>query len=217
MHTKFIEENSTVLQSLLDYLIPDHIRNKDQKKPAERYFLQHDEPLIRVRILDEKLAIINSITDVSIRLSDFEKTNWECNRVFITENKMTFLTLPPLPSTIAIWSGGGFNVSYLKNAAWLKQKDLYYWGDIDEHGFQILHQIRSYYQHTHSLMMDLYTFNSFQDFAIPGERNQAERLGLLTKEEADLYEFLKSAPGRNRLEQEKITQDHVNAVLSNLK
>jgi len=215
LHTKFIEENSSLLLSLFDFLLPEHIRNKDQKKFAERYFLKHDEPLIRIRILDEKLAIHNNIMDLSIRLSDFEMTDWGCDRVLIAENKMNFLTMPPLPSAIAIWSGGGFNISYLRNAGWLKRKDIYYWGDIDEHGFQLLHQIRSYYAHTQSILMDKQTFETFREFAVNGERNKAERLDLLNKEEAGLYALLKSID-KNRLEQEKIPQEYVNAVFLNL-
>ena len=215
LHTKFIEENSSLLLSLFDFLFPEHIRNKDQKRFAERYFLKHDEPLIRIRILDEKLAIRNSIMDLSIRLSDFEMTDWGCDRLLIAENKMNFLTMPPLPSAIAIWSGGGFNISYLRNAGWLKGKDIYYWGDIDEHGYQILHQIRSYFAHTQSILMDKQTFDTFREFAVTGERNKAERLDLLNKEEAGLYALLKSIE-KNRLEQEKIPQDYVNAVLSAL-
>lgn len=216
LHTKFIEDNSTLLQSLLDFLIPDHIRNNGQKKFSERFYLKHDEPLIRIRILDEKVAILNNIMDLSIRLSDFEKTDWDCNRVLITENKMNFLTLPSLPAAIAIWSGGGFMASYLKNVGWFKQKDIYYWGDIDEHGFQILHQIRSYHAHAKSVMMDRQTFDHFHEFAVPGERNKAEKLDQLNTEEAGLYAWLKSKDTKNRLEQEKIPQDYVNAIFSNI-
>src|SRR5690606_19812951 len=39
IHTKFIEENNALIQSLLDYLIPDHIRSIAQKRFAERFFL----------------------------------------------------------------------------------------------------------------------------------------------------------------------------------
>jgi hypothetical protein len=153
--------------------------------------------------------------DLSIRLSDFEMTDWGCDRVLIAENKMNFLTMPPLPSAIAIWSGGGFNISYLINAGWLKRKDIYYWGDIDEHGLQLLHQIRSYYAHTQSILMDKQTFETFREFAVNGERNKAERLDRLNKEEAGLYALLKSID-KNRLEQEKIPQEYVNAVFLNL-
>lgn len=215
IHTKFIEEHTTVIQSLLDFLIPGHIRNKEQKRLAERYFLNHDEPLIRIRTLDEKLSIYHGITDISIRLSDFEQTSWDCKTVLITENKMNFLTLPFMPSTISIWSGGGFNVSYLRNADWLKNKRIYYWGDIDEHGFQILHQIRSYYPQIESVMMDRSTFETFQDFAVIGERNKAIQLHLLNEEESALYQLLKEKE-RNRLEQEKIPQMYVIAELRRL-
>ncbi len=54
--------------------------------------------------------------DLSIRLSDFEMTDWGCDRVLIAANMIHFLTIPPIPSALAIWSGGGFTISYLKNA-----------------------------------------------------------------------------------------------------
>lgn len=216
VHSKFIEENTTILQSLLDYLIPDNIRDNKKNKFAERYYLKHDEPLIRIRILDKRLAIYNNITDLSIRLSKFEQTDWACDTILITENKMNFLTLPPISSAIAIWSGGGFNVSYLSNTTWLKGKRIYYWGDIDEHGFQILHQIRCYFPHTQSLMMDKETFNSFEEFAVDGKRNKAEQLSLLNSDEASLYDWLRSKENKNRLEQEKITQGYVDMILSKI-
>ena len=216
LHTKFIEENSYLLQSLLDYLIPAHIRNAGQKRFAERYYLKHDEPLIRVRILDKNLSTANGIMDVSIRLSDFENTEWNSINILITENKMNFLTLPDIEGSIAIWSGGGFNVSYLKNVQWLSNKSIFYWGDIDEHGFQILHQIRSYFSQTKSVMMDIATYEKFQDLAGAGQKNNAMILQNLTDAEASLFQLLKISVGKNRLEQEKIPQYYVEEQLANL-
>jgi len=63
--------------------------------------------------------------------------------------------------------------------------------------------------------MDKQTFETFREFAVNGERNKAERLDLLNKEEAGLYALLKSID-KNRLEQEKIPQEYVNAVFLNL-
>jgi hypothetical protein len=165
--------------------------------------------------LDESLKTFQHISDISICLSDFEKIDIVCQNVVITENKMNFLTLPSLASTIAIWSGGGFNVSYLRNAGWLREKEIYYWGDIDEHGFQILHQIRSYYKQTKSVMMDKQTFSTFHSFAVKGEQNSVERLNLLNEDEAGLYELLKTMRANNRLEQEKIPQVYADAILAN--
>lgn len=64
------------------------------------------------------------------------------------------------------------------------------------------------------MMMDRQTFEAFQQFAVNGQRNKAERLHLLNENEADLYRFLKSQEGKNRLEQEKIPQGYVNEILN---
>lgn len=213
VHTKFIEENASLIQSLLDFLIPEHIRSSEQKKFSERFYLRYDEPLIRMRILDENLAQTFPFKDLSIPLSSFERSEWACHNILITENKMNFLTLPALPASIALWSGGGFNVSFLKHTDWLRQQKIYYWGDIDEHGFQILHQLRSYFPETQSVMMDQITFDTFKTFAAHGARNRATYLSNLTTEEAMLYNFLQATPEHNRLEQERIAQHYAEEYL----
>ncbi|MGI6299138.1 MAG: Wadjet anti-phage system protein JetD domain-containing protein [Saccharofermentanales bacterium] len=38
--------------------------------------------------------------------------------------------------------GAGYGFDHLASASWLNQKDIYYWGDIDTHGFAILNQLR---------------------------------------------------------------------------
>jgi len=206
IHTKFIEDNNTLLQSLLNFLIPDHIRSGVQKRFAERFFLKYDEPLIRIRFLDSNQQYALRSTDISIPLSDFEKLELPAENILITENKMNFLTLPSIASTVAIWSGGGFNISYLKNAIGLLKKKVIYWGDIDEHGFQILHQLRSYFPQAKSVMMDKETFDTFNIYAVNGSRNKSENLTLLTDKESTLFQYLKILETNNRLEQEKIPQ-----------
>jgi hypothetical protein len=200
---------------MLDFLIPDHIRNHQQKRFTARYFLRYDEPLIRLRILDMHLDIFGYFSDISIPLSDFEKLDLPVKNILITENKMNFLTLPAMHSTIAVWSGGGFYVSYLRNIDWLSKKSILYWGDIDEHGFQILHQLRSFYPNTQSILMDHKTFEHFSEFAVAGARNKSEDLLLLTNDERKLFEQLKLSD-KNRLEQEKISQDYVMEYLKSL-
>lgn len=213
IHTKFIEENDALIQSLLNFLIPGHIRSAEQKRFAERYFLRYDEPLVRIRILDEAKFLSYCLHDISIPLSCFKQIDWPISYVLIAENKMNFLTLPLLPSTIAVWSGGGFNVSYLKGIGWLGNKRILYWGDIDEHGFQILHQLRSYHPQTESVLMDRDTFEQFSQFAVDGPHSKAEQLSLLNEQEMSLYQRLKLLDNKNRLEQEKIPQYYAEKVL----
>jgi hypothetical protein len=117
---------------------------------------------------------------------------------------MNFLTLPSLAETIAIWSGGGFSVSYLKGIKWLDGKSFFYWGDIDAQGFQILNQFRTYFPGTKAVMMDEETLRLF----LPGSGVPCanQNLPMLTAEEFRLYQQLRES--NLRLEQEKITQTY---------
>ncbi|MGL6266523.1 MAG: Wadjet anti-phage system protein JetD domain-containing protein, partial [Chitinophagaceae bacterium] len=144
-------------------------------------------------------------------LSDFEKINFNCENVIITENKMTFLALPSVKSAIAVWSGGGFMISYLKNVLWLHEKKIAYWGDLDSHGFTILNQLRTYFPQTVSTMMDMETFELFKkEGLVPGEKTNAINLSKLSEAEMKVFTFLKES--NFRLEQEKIRQNYVDAL-----
>ena len=138
-------------------------------------------------------------------------------KAFKTENKKNFLTLPQLKNTIALWSGGGFSVSYLKNIEWLKVKQFFYWGDVDAQGFHILNQFRSYFPSTIALMMNKQVLSHFEKYIEVGTTT-AYHLPNLTKEEAILYEYLRQ--NNLRLEQEKITnafvQSEINFAFQNI-
>ena len=114
IHTKYIIDNRSIIQSLLEFLIPDYI-NANESKFEIRFNLKYSEPLIRIRFLNTNLSPIESATDISLTVSEFHNFHSQCERIFVTENLMNFLTLPYLSKTIAIWSGGGFSVSYLEN------------------------------------------------------------------------------------------------------
>ena len=119
---------------------------------------------------------------------------------------MNFLTLPQIENTIGIF-GSGFSVSKLKNALWLADKEIFYWGDIDTHGFQILSQIRGYFSNTKSIMMDFETLNTFKEDWDKGKPTTAASLSHLTADEKKLFNFVKA--DNIRLEQEKISQEYV--------
>ena len=201
IHTKYIIDNRSIIQSLLEFLIPDYI-NANESKFEIRFNLKYSEPLIRIRFLDTNLSPIESATDISLTVSEFHNFHSQCERIFVTENLMNFLTLPYLSKTIAIWSGGGFSVSYLENFEWLKSKQFYYWGDLDAHGFQILNQFRKYFSNTIAVMMDEDTLSNFKSTEGPNATSQ--NLQRLTESELKLYEYLRT--NNIRLEQEKITQ-----------
>lgn len=201
IHTKYILNNKEIVQSLLEFLIPEHI-NKGETKFELRFNLKYSEQLIRIRFLDRTLSPVDGATDISLTFSEFSNFHSGSDNIFVTENLMNFLTLPYLPKTIAIWSGGGFNVSYLQKIDWLKSKQFYYWGDIDAHGFQILNQFRTYFPTTIAVMMDEQTLSSFA--SVVGQHATNQNLQQLTESELKLYNHLRKY--NIRLEQEKITQ-----------
>ncbi|MEP7374626.1 MAG: Wadjet anti-phage system protein JetD domain-containing protein [Chitinophagaceae bacterium] len=214
LHTKFIEQHDVILKSLLDFLIRDNIRDASEKSISKRYHLKYDEPTIRIRILD-KLLMIGGLSDIRIPLSDFEKLEIHADNLIVTENKMNFLALPALPATIAIWSGGGFMISHLQKVRWLHNRNILYWGDLDTHGFLILHQMRTYFTQTKSVMMDMETFERFKgEGVVAGEKINSEKLTALDKTETKMFEFLRT--NNLRLEQEKIRQEHADIFFQKL-
>jgi hypothetical protein len=216
-HTKFIEAHKFVFTSLLDFLLPaekifsEHVGLRNFEK---RYGLKYSEPQVRIRILDRSLAETNfsGLSDLSISESDFAGLRLPLKNVIIMENKtnysniLNFLSMPRLRESIAVF-GSGFRVWLLKRAEWLKNVNIYYWGDIDVQGLQILSQLRGYHPHVHALLMDFATLNAFKPYWDAGTETSDSVPENLNDEEKRLFEFLKE--GNVRLEQEKLRHDYV--------
>lgn len=206
VHTKFVEQNKGILGELLDILIADYVEVGEKRFEAH-FNLKYDEGLIRIRFLDDALSRCYGagLKDISLPVSDFCVLNWEVRSVFITENKVNFLTFPPVKNAIIIW-GHGYGVANLKDIAFLQHAQLYYWGDLDAQGFEILSQFRKYFPQTQSVLMDSETFNLFFENDKGTESKVAVDLNL-NRAEQMLYQKIRS--NNWRLEQEKIPQKYV--------
>jgi len=220
VHTKFIESNKGVLLDLLNVVLHSDNINQDfttTKDFEKRFGLKFNQSQIRLKILDSNISDkhLSGLTDIEVTEEEFIKLQIPCDRVFIFENKtnfsnlMNFLTLPQLENAIGIF-GSGYKVADLQNALWLADKEIFYWGDIDTHGLDILSQIRGYFKQTKSIMMDFETLNTFRDDWDKGERINKETLPNLTADEEALFKFVRGDNVNTiRLEQEKITHDYV--------
>ncbi|WMJ74118.1 DUF2220 family protein [Cytophagaceae bacterium ABcell3] len=224
VHTKFIEENKALLSELLSVILPEDKIQQEYtavKDFEKRFGLRYSESLVRVRILDEALAeqCFSGIMDISVTESAFNSLNLPCKRAFVFENKtnysnlMNFLTLPMLKDSAGIF-GSGFKVGLLKNAHWLHSRELLYWGDLDVQGFQILSQIRGYFPHTRSFLMDKATLEKFRHEALAGTETTQDTPLHLTSEEQEVYHLLKQ--DNLRLEQEKIPHGYVAEMILKL-
>ncbi len=217
VHSKFIEQHKGILNELLTVILPESSINGEYlgaKDFEKRFGLKYMQSLIRIRILDNTLSVkyLSGLTDIQITENEF--INWQipCKNVLIVENKtnyaniMNFLTLPQLTQSIGIF-GSGFKIANLQKATWLSTKNIYYWGDIDVQGLQILSQMRGYFPQTQAIMMDFATLEAFKMECGEGTPTNVSHLSHLTAEEQALFMHLKTH--NLRLEQEKIRQEYV--------
>lgn len=222
VHTKLIEGHRGVLAELLDLVLPEKAVDSAHTGVSgfcRRYgFL--DKPLrVRFRILDPNISLLPAKTDQDITLTQaaFSALTLPLSKVFITENEINFLAFPNVSDGMVIF-GGGYGFDNLAAASWLHQKKLYYWGDIDTHGFCILNQLRGFFPRVTSFLMDMQTLLNHRSLWGVEDRPERGTLGRLDPAESSLYDELRrnTLGDRVRLEQERVGFDFLREALQNL-
>lgn len=205
--SKFIESNRSVLAELLDLALPPEAIDRaatGASQFCQRYGFK-DKPLrIRFRWLDAPAARYGA--DLTLTQTVFEQLNAAVSHVFITENEVNFLAFPDTPNALVVFGGGFGGLDRLRSAAWLHQRSVHYWGDIDTHGFAMLDQLRAYLPQVQSLMMDESTLMHHADHWGHEPQAQQRDLPRLTPDERAVYNTLRDNRLRTglRLEQERI-------------
>ncbi|KGE87618.1 MAG: Wadjet anti-phage system protein JetD domain-containing protein [Phaeodactylibacter xiamenensis] len=223
--TKFIETHKRLLISLLDEVLPGS-RINDQFRGVrhfeQRYGLKYRQPMVRLRLMDVSLAdqYFSGVQDLALPLDALAQLKLTVRRVIILENKtnytnlMNLLTLPQAKETIGIF-GSGFGVGALSEVAWLSEVELFYWGDIDAHGLQILSRLRAHHPHVRPFLMDEETLNTFSAFSRhDAPKSPVGHLPGLTETEQAFFDYLKEY--QLRLEQEHIPLDYVKQIFEAL-
>ncbi len=214
--TKFVEKYKKLIDIILSEIhgvLP--LGSLSNFAFEKRYKFYYPLPQIRFRILDKKL-FIQGLSDLELSVKEFANLKMGCKKVFIIENKITFLSFFEIEDSIAIF-GSGYKVSALKDAKWLQEKEIYYWGDIDLDGFAILSQLRSYFPNAKSFLMNEETIEKFKDLSVEYiPKNVYRELENLTLEEKRVYKRLQNDfYGKNfRLEQERLPFSYVRTAVS---
>ncbi|WP_308418607.1 DUF3375 family protein [Chitinimonas arctica] len=223
VHSKFIESHRSVLAELLDLSLP--VEGMDLTKTgvgqfSARYGFLGKPIRIRSRILDPGVQVVPGIScpDITLDADSFSQLKLEVRRVFITENETNFLAFPCVSGSMIVF-GSGYGWEALAKARWLERCEVYYWGDIDTHGFAILDKLRKYFPHVTSLSMDRDTLQAYSELWGIEDKPQCIDLHRLTREEHELYNDLRDNRIRAnlRLEQEHIGFDWVRARLDLLR
>lgn len=223
--TKFIEQHRRLLGELLDELLPSEALDRSpppspRQRFAHRYGLLCEQPLVRLRLLDDQLRDhYRGLSDLTLPLDEFRALNPPCTTVFVTENKMNGLSFPDLASALVVF-GLGYSVDLFDDLTWLKTKRLIYWGDLDTHGFAMLARLRASYAQTESFLMNEATLHNHTELAVEeplASRTTVKEQLLTTAECTALHALLENRYGyRLRLEQERIPFSAVLAALTRL-
>lgn len=215
LDTKWLESRRPVLATLATYL-----RDNNNDIGATDFYtlcgLRRLPAQIRLRILDPALrALTRGMADFSAPVDQIAALDLPASNVFVVENLQSGLALPDMPGAVAV-IGLGYSVDLLGQIPWLRDIEGRYWGDIDTHGFAILHRARSYLPQLTSLLMDEATMKRFSAlWSTESSQHPGARLDLLTAGEQEVFLALKNNLwGQNlRLEQERIAWPVVSAAL----
>lgn len=214
--TKFIETHRQVLADLLELVLP--AEDLEQGSSFDRRFGLREKPaLVRFRILDESQHL-HGLSDLSVPATELAKLELGVEDVIVTENEVNGLALLPRPRTLVVF-GQGYALEKLGEIPWLASRRLFYWGDIDTHGFAMLDRFRGHFPRAQSLLMDRSTFLAHRPMWVTEKTPSTESLTRLTEPENALHrELLRGTWGeRLRLEQERIGFGWVREALERLR
>lgn len=224
--TKFIESHRRVLGEWLDSSMDaDSVHEQYTGKHgfAKRFGFRDKPVRIRLRSLDSARPLLllpgqagpnDTLTmntaDVTLDHATLCLLNPQHSHIIITENEINYLCLPELTNTIAIF-GSGYGLQAIGGIEWVARREVFYWGDIDTHGFAILDELRASLPEVKSLLMDSETLLAHEAFWTSESKPANRSLPRLSESENILYrELLENRMGDGvRLEQELIDYQFV--------
>jgi hypothetical protein len=206
--TKFVEGRKALFSELLDIVLERSdggLAEAVAQTFEQRYGLRTKPPVIRFRVLDSRIAIAG-LSDLTIPASNFAALNIAARHIFITENEINGLAFPDFAEAIVVF-GLGYGVELLHSASWMAGAHIYYWGDIDTHGFAMLDRLRGGFPNARSILMSRETLIAHR--SLWGREDAPCRFALsrLEKDEQALFDDLVwDRLGKNvRLEQERVS------------
>lgn len=214
--TKFIERHKGLLADLLD--TRSDSRGSEPSAPrgdfAARYGFRGKPEYVRFRHLDPS-ARTAGFTELTVRTEELRSAPSGVETVYVVENEITYLALPPARGALVIL-GSGYRVGgMVEHLPWLSEADLVYSGDIDTHGFAILNALRKRFPHGRSMLMDRRTLLAHRSQWVTEPAPTRARLDHLTTDENELYRTLLDGElGPSvRLEQERIQFPYIERVM----
>ncbi|HWH30604.1 MAG TPA: Wadjet anti-phage system protein JetD domain-containing protein [Mycobacteriales bacterium] len=196
--TKFVERHRPVLARLLGV-------DGGTEAFGRALGLRARPESLRLRFDAPTLGLPDPLSEATFRVEELAALPVKVRRAVIVENEVTYLTVPVPAGGVVVW-GKGFEAGRAGGLPWLRDAEVHYWGDLDTHGFAILHRLRAWLPQTTSLLMDRATLLEHRDRWVREPSPTAARLDRLAPDEAELYADLVSDRWGDavRLEQERV-------------
>jgi len=205
--TKFVEGRKALFSELLDIVLERYGSPSGAIAQTfeQKYGLRTKPQVIRFRVLDSRIAIAG-LSDLSIPANDFASLNIAARQVFITENEVNGLAFPDFTEAIVVF-GLGYGVDLLHSASWMSAAQIYYWGDIDTHGFAMLDRLRGGFPNARSLLMNRETLMAHRSLWGREDAPYRAALSRLDPHEHALFDDLvhDRLGEKVRLEQERVS------------
>lgn len=177
--SKFIELHRSVLATLLGVsgTASGFVRDLGLASKPEQ---------LRLRFESGFAGLPSSVTEATFRVDEVADLRVGVQAAVVVENETTFLSLDPPAEGVLLW-GKGFDADRVGRMRWLSDVPVWYWGDLDTHGFAILDQLRAWLPHTASFLMDRESLLEHRDRWGTEPSPTSANLDRLDADEAALY------------------------------
>ena len=213
--TKFLENHNFLVRTLWNALFPENTAESSDELWEKLFVQKVPTPSICVRSLDEhlRLAGVRKLFLSQDDIADFQPPH---RRIFITENKVNGYTFPDAEDSLILFGMGYGVLEMAESAPWLVDKEIYYWGDLDHDGFNILSHLRKVLPEMkiHSFLMDKETLLAYVDPKVKDTGNTTTIPDYLTVSEKMAWKLIHDNGWR--LEQERIPHEEVEWAVESL-
>ena len=208
-----LEAHQSLIGELLEVVLPPHAINQNETAFEPRFGLLYDEPMLRLRFLDDIDVPFHIGNDLALKISVI--ANWKnlsFENIFFITDKNVYLSFPKHPlSIIVLWE---HSADILSETPWFQDKNTYFVGDITPKGFEQLSEMRAILKGVKSLMMDKTTFDAFpQHHQTHKTTNANPFLTHLTADEQTFYAYLLNLKEKNGLLQKDVAYAYLEKQL----
>lgn len=205
VHSKFVERHARLL---LDLKVEAGEQDEEATgAPLAQLGFRVKPQRVRIRPLGNKLPGLEALAtaDVTLEADALEALGVRVGRVVIVENEITYLSLPDLPDTVALF-GAGYGADAVRGLTFVRDARVTYWGDLDTHGLAILDELRAVLPHAESVLMDLGALDRYRELATREPKQATRRPTRLTPDELAAYDALQDGTfgDQLRIEQERL-------------